>query len=139
VTTGLGETIPLLNGVTSLTNEASSLNSTAASINSLVTSGTHTVSQIESKGIGVRHIVKLTHTQLPSNFACYMLLCSSSITRACLPCAVNTKQDWHACMMQGQSLHVTETNTLSCCRTLRKSRTSMSTRPRWGGTPGGPL
>ncbi|DBA96611.1 hypothetical protein WJX77_007202 [Trebouxia sp. C0004] len=49
---GLGETIPLLNGVTSLTNEATSLNTTAASINSLVTSGTHTVSQIESKGVG---------------------------------------------------------------------------------------
>lgn len=54
VITGLGETIPLLNGVTSLTNEATSLNTTAASINSLVTSGTHTVSQIESKGVGVR-------------------------------------------------------------------------------------
>jgi len=63
VTTGLGETIPLLNGVTSLTNEASSLNSTAASITSLVTSGTHTVSQIESKGIGVRtHSGAHTHS-----------------------------------------------------------------------------
>ncbi len=51
---GLGETIPLLNGVVSLTNEATSLNNTAASINNLVASGNHIVSEIETKGIAVR-------------------------------------------------------------------------------------
>lgn len=53
VLTGLGESIPLLNGIVSITEEGSSLNNTAASLNSLVASGNHIVAEIESKGIDV--------------------------------------------------------------------------------------
>ena len=52
-TAGLASTVPLLNGVTSITDEANSLNTTAANINSLVASGNHVVAQVQSKGIEV--------------------------------------------------------------------------------------
>lgn len=73
MTAGLGESIPLLNGVASLTSEATSLNSTAASITSLVASGTHTVSEIESKGIGVSML--LVHLLGSYLVNCMHMLC----------------------------------------------------------------
>ena len=52
-TAGLGESVPLLSSVTSLTDQANNLNNTASSVDSLVASGTNAVAQIQKKGIGV--------------------------------------------------------------------------------------
>ena len=62
-TAGLGQAVPILNGVTSLTDQASSLNTTAANINSLVASGTHVVAQVQSKGIEVSFTFSLQQLQ----------------------------------------------------------------------------
>ena len=148
ITAGLGESIPLLNGVASLTSEASSLNSTAASIKSLVASGTHTVSEIESKGIGVS-MLPARFLGLPSFDCMHMLWPLVAVNplhvfRTAMPCNHSRTQrgigtDTQALLERDVLPHATDLMVLLCCRTSKEYRISMSTRLRSDGAPGGPL
>ena len=91
---GLGETIPLLNGVSSITDEATSLNTTAANINSLVASGNHVVAQVQSKGIEVSFLSSWNKTH-SSKLA--SMLCNCYVASSCLAFAHECLRRWHMC------------------------------------------
>ena len=53
----LGQSIPLLNGIASVTSEAASLNSTAAQLTNDAQTGRNAVASINSKGVDVSIIL----------------------------------------------------------------------------------
>lgn len=84
VCTGIADLVPFLSGVTSIDDQAANLNNTASDVDRLVASGTNSVAQIQTKGIGVGSLTKVLLVLPCVLYCCSISLCKQMSCRLTL-------------------------------------------------------